>query len=246
MKKILLFFILLISSIVVKAQGDYNFSPLAVGGGISVIRGYTNVAKQNNTLSGNINFNYYYTPYVPLTAELQFGRLEGGSTQTDQYKRAYTNNYKALIFHGDIQLGQWIDYSYSDFWNVMKNFYGGTGIGVIFDDVKNQRTNLIPEPGEPVGSYTFPGTDHSTDLLIPLRAGYEFKFFNEYDEPYIRIDIEYEHNIVFNEGLDGYNDPPNHFKNEHPDQYREITLAFKYNFGRIRANTKRIRGYHGW
>jgi hypothetical protein len=246
LKKILLFFILILSSIVVKAQGDYNFSPLAVGFGTSIIRGYTNVAKQDNTLSGNINFNYYYTPYVPLTAELQFGRLEGGSINTDQYKRAYTDNYTSFIVHGDLQFGQFIDYEYSDFLNVLKNVYIGTGFGILDNNVKNQRTNLIPEPGEPVGSYTFPGTDHSIDPLVPLRGGYEFKIYNEFDEPYIRIDIEYEHNIVFGSGLDGYDDPPNHFKHEHPDQYREITLAFKYNFGRIRAATKRIRGYNAF
>ena len=44
-------------------------------------------------------------------------------------------------------------------------------------------------------------------------------------------------------GLDGYDDPPNHFKNQYPDQYRQIAITVKYDFGRIRAFTKRIRGY---
>ena len=80
------------------------------------------------------------------------------------------------------------------------------------------------------------------DFSIPLRAGYEFKFYNEYDEPYLRLDIDYTHTFVFGEGLDGYDDPSNKFKNQNPDQYRMIAVTVKYDFGLIRAFTKRIRG----
>lgn len=241
MKKNLLFLAFLLSSVIAKAQGDYNFSPLAVGFGSSVIRGYTNVAEQNNTLAFNVNFNYYYTPYIPLTAEIQAGRLSGGSRETDPYGRAYENNYAAFIIHGELQLGQVIDYRYSGFLDFIKNIYFGPGFGFIDDNVKNQRTNLIDQ-GYPIGTYTFPGKDHSINSLVSLKLGYEVKFYNEYDEPYIRLFIEYEHNIVYGEGLDGYDDPSNEFKNQHPDQYRQISIGVKYNFGRIRAYTKRIRG----
>ena len=242
MKKIILLFVLIFSSFIVKAQGDYNFSPYGIGFGLGTIRGYTNVAKQNNTLAADLNFTYYESPYLPITAELQTGRLWGGSRVTDKYGREYENNYTAFFIHGDLQLGQVIDYYYSGFNEIIKNLYFGSGVGFVNDNVQNQRTNLIASTGEPLGAYTFPGTDKSMDFSIPLRAGYEFKFYNEYDEPYLRLDIDYTHTFVFGEGLDGYDDPSNKFKNQNPDQYRMIAVTVKYDFGLIRAFTKRIRG----
>ena len=242
MKKYFLLFVLIITSVIVKAQGDYNYSPFAVGFGASTIRGYTNVAKQNNTLAGELNFTYNYSPYLPITLAVEDGRLWGGSRVTDPSAREYENNYIALYLRVDLQLGQIIDYDGSSFNEAIKNIYFGGGVGFVDDNVQNQRTNLIPNDQYPVGTYTFPGTDKSINLAVPLRMGYEFKVYNEYDEPFIRIDLEYQHNIVFGEGLDGYDDPPSNFKNQHPDQYRDISIVFKYDFGTIRSFTKRIRG----
>jgi hypothetical protein len=237
LKKYFLLFVLILTSVIVKAQGDYNFSPYGVGFGVSTIRGYTNVAKQNNTLAANINFTYNYSPYLPITLELQDGRLWGGSRVTDPSGREYENNYIALYVHADLQMGQIIDYDYSAFNEAIKNVYIGGGLGFVDDNVQNQRFDVRnPSYGN------FPGTDKSINLAIPIRLGYEVKIYNEYDEPCVRIDFEYQHNIVFGEGLDGYDDPPSQFKNQHPDQYREISVVFKYNFGTIRAFTKRIRG----
>jgi hypothetical protein len=242
LKKNILLFVLIFSSIIVKAQGDYNFSPFGVGVGVGTIRGYTNVAQQNNTLAGDINFTYYESPYLPITAELQTGRLWGGSINNDPSGREYENNYIAFYLHGDLQLGQVIDYYYSGFNEIIKNVYFGSGVGFVDDNVQGPRTNPKAEYGHPIHTYTFPGTDHSIDFSIPLRAGYEFKFYNEYDEPYLRLDIDYTHTFVFGEGLDGYDDPSNKFKNQNPDQYRYIAITVKYDFGLIRAFTKRIRG----
>jgi len=243
LKKIFLLFALTFSFIIVKAQGDYNFMPWGVGGGISTIRGYTNVAKQNNTLAAFGTFTWYYTPYVPITAELQAGRLWGGSRVTDEYRREYENNYIAFLIHGELQLGQVINYQYSNFLNVLKNIYFGPGFGFVDNNVQNQRYNLIDQ-GYPVGTYRFPGSDHSIDPEFSVRVGYELKFYNEYDEPYLRVDFEYTHNTVYGEGLDGYDDPPNKFKNQYPDQYRQITIGVKYDFGLIRAYTKRIKNLY--
>lgn len=237
MKKYFLLFVLILASLFVKAQGDYNYSPLGIGFGVSTIRGYTNLAKQNNTLAGNINFTYNYSPYLPITLLIEDGRLIGGSAITDPSGRAYTNNYLAIYLHADLQLGEIIDYDYNAFNEAIKNIYIGGGFGFVSDNVQNVRFDVRnPSYGN------FPGTDKSINLAIPLRLGYEVKLYNAYDEPFMRVDFEYEHNIVFGEGLDGYDDPPNQFKNQHPDQYREISVVIKYNFGTIRAYTKRIRG----
>jgi hypothetical protein len=222
-KKCILIVFLLFGTFLSKAQVEYNYKQYAIGVGASSIHGYTNLNQQDNHFAENINFTYYCSPYIPLTAEIQSGTLSGGSIITDPSKRQYTNNYLAFIFHGDFQLGQIIDNT--NISNIAKNVYVGTGLGLISDNDKVQRVSL----NDP--TYTFPGKDKSINLMIPLRIGYEFKIFNQFNEPYIRINIGYEHNIVFGQGLDGYNDSATHFKNNAPDQYRQISLGIKYDFG---------------
>jgi len=240
LRRIFLLFIIVFSSAVVKAQGDYNYMPSGVGFDISTIRGFTNVAKQNNTLAFGAYYSYYPSPYFPVTFELQRGRLWGGSRVTDRYSREYVNNYFAALIHVDLQLGQVLDYEGNNFKNILKNLYFGAGGGFVHDNVQNQRYDLFSQ-GYPAGTYKFPGTDVSTDPDFNFRLGYEFKFYNQYDEPHLRLHIEYVHHVVFGEGLDGYNDPIQKFKNNSPDQYRQISIGLVYNFGLIRAFTKRIR-----
>lgn len=241
MKKIFLLFIIVFSAATARAQFSYNFMPQGVGFDVSTIRGFTNVAKQNNTLAFGGYYTYYITPYWLGTFELQGGRLWGGSRVTDPYGREYENNYFAALIHTDLQLGQVIDYDESAFMNVLKNLYFGIGAGFIRDNVKNQRYNLFPT-GYAVGTYRFPGVDKSTNPDLNFRLGYEFKFYNEFDEPDIRLHVEYVAHIVYGEGLDGYDDPTNKFRNNFPDQYRQVSIGLVYNFGLIRAYTKPIRG----
>ena len=159
----------------------------------------------------------------------------------DKYGRQYTNSYKALVLHGDFQLGAAIDYEGSWVLKLVKNFYGGTGIGFISNTNKVQRTNVYPQNG-PL-TYVFPGKDNSLDIMVPFRFGYEFKIFDSYDEPGMAIDIGYVHNFAFGEGLDGYNDPPTKFKNNATDQYTQIVIGFKYFFGNVVSYNKLIRTF---
>jgi len=224
----------------VKAQSGYNYQEWGVGAGAFYERGYTNITQQNSHFGFNVNAIYNYNPYLPIEAEIQVGQLSGGgnSPQLDPYGRHYTNNYKAFLVHGDFQLGAGIDYSDNWFLNIVKNFYGGTGLGVVFNNNSVQRTSIY-QP-----SYVFPGKDGGTDLLIPIRVGYEFKIFDDYNEPAFAIDIGYVHTIDIGEGLDGYDDPSSKFKNNAPDQYRQITIMFKYYFGNVVSFNKLIRDFN--
>lgn len=221
----------------------YNYKEFAVGLDISYERGYTNVNRQDNNIGESLNFTYNYSPYIPITAELQFGKLSGGGLTVDKdpYGRQYVNQYEGLIVHGDFQMGEIIDYSESDVLNALKNFYIGSGVGIIFNNNTDQRTNVIAANG-PL-TYVFPGKDNSINITIPLRFGYEFKIYNDYEEPYMAIDIGYVHSLVFGEGLDGYNDPESKFKNNASDQYRQITIGVKFSFGNVTSYNKLIRRF---
>lgn len=224
LRKYVLFLFPFFTAISSKAQVDVNYTQFAIGTGASYVRGYTNLDAQQSHFAGNLNFTYYYSGYIPLTAEVQSGTLSGGGITIDPYGRQYTNNYLALILHGDFQFGQITDED-----NFFKDFYAGTGVGLIHDNDKVQRTNPIAANGSL--TYVFPGVDQSTNLMVPLRVGYEFKFLNTFGEPAIRLAISYEHNVVFGQGLDGYNDPSSKFKHNFPSQYRQISIGIKYDFG---------------
>jgi len=239
LKKNILFFVALFAAITVKAQSGYNYYEFGIGADASYERGYTNITQQNNHIGFNGNLIYNYSPYLPIEAELQTGQLSGGgpAPSQDPFGRQYVNNYKAALLHADVQLGATIDYSGSWILNIIKNFYAGTGIGLIDNNNTVQRTSIY-EP-----SYVFPGKDHSIDFMVPLRFGYEFKIWDSYDQPSMAIDLGYVHNLVFGEGLDGYDDPESKFKNNATNQYRQITIGFKYFFGTTVAYNKLIREF---
>ncbi|MDB5025873.1 MAG: hypothetical protein JWP78_3628 [Mucilaginibacter sp.] len=243
MKKFILFFVFTFITIIVKAQAGYNYKQFAIGLDISYERGYTNISRQDNNFSENINFTYNYSPYIPVTAELQFGKLSGGGliASLDPYGRQYTNHYEGLILHGDFQLGEVIDYSESNILNILKNFYFGTGMGIIFNSNTVQRTNVIDANGP--RTYVFPGSNASINFTVPFRFGYEFKIYNDYEEPYMAIDLGYVHNMVFGEGLDGYDDPTSKFKNNATNQYRQIVVGVKFSFGNVTSYNKLIRRF---
>ena len=246
MKKFILFFVLALAAIAAKAQGGYNYYEFGIGGGIGYGKGFTDLKRQDYHPAFNINIVYNYNPYLPIALEFQVGTLSGGGRTPDKdgFGRQYKNNYKALILHADILAGDVIDYSDSKFLNAVKNFYAGTGIGAINNKMTDiQRTNLpLYIQNGPVGSTIgFEGKDKSVELLIPLRFGYEFKIYDSYEEPTYAIIIGYQHNITFGEGLDGYNDRPDKFKNNAIDHYTQLSIGFKYNFGNTVSYNKPIR-----
>lgn len=227
MKRLFLLLAFVLPSFIVKAQQAYHFDEFGVGLDLSYERGYTNITTQANHVSANLNFIYNYGPFASSVAELQYGTLSGGglTPNLDPFGREYVNHYAAFILRTDYQLGGIIGYSRSDFVNFLKNFYGGTGIGLVDNNNSVQRYSIYQS------TYKFPGADKSINVDIPLRFGYEFKFYNDFDEPYMAIDLCYVHSVVFGEGLDGYDDPPSKFRNLHSDQYRQIVLGIKLNFG---------------
>ncbi|MGZ3776712.1 MAG: hypothetical protein ACXVI9_03735 [Mucilaginibacter sp.] len=249
MKKLILLFVFVFSVVLAKAQMGYNYKEFGIGLDINYARGYTNLNRQDEHIGANINFIYNYSPYIPVAAELQFGTLSGGGLipSKDRYGRQYTNNYEAFLVHADFQLGEVIDYSQSDILNILKNFYFGSGVGFVFNNNTVQRTNIYyGENGLPYfgpSTYVFPGSDNSINMIVPLRFGYEFKLYNYYNEPYIAIDLGYVHNLVFGEGLDGYDDPSSKFKNNATNQYRQIQIGVKFYFGNITSFNKLIRRF---
>ncbi|HEY9197656.1 MAG TPA: hypothetical protein VIM77_15375 [Mucilaginibacter sp.] len=237
--------------ITVKAQSGFNYYEFGVGFGASYGKAEADLNKQDYNPAFNLNFVYNYSPFLPITAELQKGTFSGGgpARSQDKYGRYFTNNYLSFHIHADLQAGEIIDYADSWVLDRLKGLYLGTGFGFIFNKMSNiERFNRFPENGpvypDPLSHIGFEGKDSGMNLIIPIRLGYEFKIYDSYDQPRYGIDIGLQHYFDIGEGLDGYNDDSNKFKNNAMDQYTFVTIGFKYNFGNTTSYSKLIRNFH--
>ena len=194
LKKILLLVAFVVSSCSVFAQIGYNYHQISLGAGISTVKIHGDLNKSYGQAAYNLNLNYHFTPFVTFSVEGQAGKLASGNADSTKvyYGEQSLNKYTAVIFHGDVQLGEFINYS-DDFsaipiltkiLNGAKNIYVGTGVGVIFN-----KMDYINRQDFKDANVTFSGLDKSNELIIPVRIGYEYKIYNAYDEPQIRIDL---------------------------------------------------------
>jgi hypothetical protein len=253
LKKFILFFVISLTTVAVKAQGGYEYARFGIGVGVGYGCAFADIRKEDYHPAFNFGINYNFNPFLPVALEFQTGKLSGGGITPDKdpYGRQYQNNYHAFILHADAQAGMFFDYSGSVFLNAIRNFYIGTGIGQVYNKiVVLQRGNppAFSDPsdvknyhGELGSTNGFQPANQNTNLLIPIRVGYEFKIFDSYDRPACTITVGYQHNFTTGEGLDGYNDPTPQFKNNSKDQYGQFSIGIKYNFIGITEYSKSIK-----
>lgn len=218
------------------AQAQYDFPEWGIGASYGRMVAYSDLRKNyiQNSYSAAVHWNY--SPYLPFALEAQTGKLSGGGVGIDPYDRAFTNNYLCFNLHGDLQLGELVDFQNSYILDRLKGFYSGIGIGVMFNNITSVQRYAITDP-----SYMFPGKDHSNSILIPLRFGYEFKVYNYEELPVMGISVGYSYFLTFSEGLDGYNDPTDKFKNNAQDMFGGLVVGLKFNFGNLVRYNKPIR-----
>jgi len=224
----------------------------------------TDVPYQVQHPSANLNFGYNLTPFTSFTFDFSFGSLSGGydnfyydETTTrrflffkttpidgptaqalyplvyDQYYRSYRNHYQSYVVHADMQFGEFLDYE-SGNWMVksMKNFYVGAGIGIIYNNIASIRRYNADS------TYVYGGTDHSNNIILPIRFGYRVKLYNAYNEPSVEMELGYQKNFVFGYGLDGYSDPI--FTSRSYEVFEGLQVGVKFNFGNVTSYRKEI------
>jgi hypothetical protein len=228
--KLLLFTILIcLLSLTSKAQLGYNYAQydFGIAGSINTVYGDAETIKQTPAL--HLSFNYNQTAFINHIVELQIGKLAGGDSVNTLSGRQFNNHFTAVVFRSQLQAGEFIDYSQSALANAFKNLYISTGIGAIFNNLVDVNRYSIKVPG----FYT-PGVNQSTNLFLPLRIGYEFKVFNQYDEPTLKIDFAYQYNYVFGDDIDGYR------VGSQGDKFLQWSLGFKFAIGGVTSNNKQI------
>ncbi len=238
LKKILLTLSLLFITTLVYSQ--VNFYKIGLGAGVGTTISYADVQENSQGYAGYVTADYNLTAFASVGLEFQAGKINGGNIITNPHNRQFKNNYNALTLNGKVALGQFIDYERNNFLNVIKGLYLGVGIGAIKNNMNyivRYKPNTQAE-FPPLG-YEFPGRDKSTELLMPVNLGMNFYFKDSYDQLRYILNINYQGNVTFGEGLDGYDDPLAIFSNKSPDLYSFLSVGIKYNFGPV-GISKRI------
>ena len=228
LKKI--FFTILISCIafISKAQLGYDYAQYDIGvaGAINSVYGDAQTIK--STPSIHFNFNYNQTPFLNYILEVEAGKLQGGDAYTTSTGRQFSNSFTTAAFRVQVQAGEILDYSNSPFANFLKNIYVSPGIGMIVNDLTTNRFSYK------IADFYTPGEDHSQEIYIPLRLGYEIKLFNKMNQPSVKFDIAYQENLVMGDELDGFK------AGKANDIYTEIVVGVKFALGSITSYRKQI------
>jgi len=177
-----------------KAQIGYNYAKVDLGIGFTSNQVFGDVAKKTTTQSFGGSLTYHISPFFNIVSETQFGSLAGGNQYSDPNGRQFKGNFFSTQLREQLQVGELIDYSDNNFYNAIKNFYSSVGVGVL--------VNHVTSITRPIGSEL--GTNNTNIVFIPFKVGYEFKIFNDYDQPYIKIDLGVQLNAMLSDNLDGY------------------------------------------
>jgi len=220
LKTTILTFIVCCFALVTQAQIGYDYSEYEIG----AAAGFNSVSgdAQTKTITPTVHLNLTYnaTPFVNIVFEAQMGRLAGGDSLTTSSGRQFTADLTSFQLRGQLQLGEVLDYSHSQFNNALKNFYIATGLGYAVSHITDINRFSIKTPG----LYT-PGVLNSQEPFIPFRIGYEFKVYNKYKQPAFKVDLGYEYNLVLSDNLDGFT------SGSHYDVYSQFVIGFKFAFG---------------
>lgn len=224
---------LLLIFLTANAFGQSNFYRLSLGAGAGGTIPFSDISKPSFSLGFVGNLDYHFTPFITAGLEVQKGTLKAG---TDDYDRAFSNSYLAFNANVKVRAGEFTDFYYSDFLNYTKGFYLGTGFGMIKNTVDNVKQQSQT-------GYFFKLADDKPNFLVPLNVGIDFYFPDGWGDIRYIVNINYQANITFGEGLDGYDDRkgPRKDLGSAPDIYNFLSVGFKYTFGPKGLSSKTIR-----
>lgn len=218
LKATLITLIVFCTVFIAKAQIGYDYSKYDAGVAIGFNKAYADVKSQTTTETVHLNFTFNQTPFTNFVFEAQLGRLAGADSLKMPKGREFKSTLTSFVFRGQVQFGEFLDYSRSPFMNALKNFYVSAGIG--YESTHITFIQRFSNQGLVTG-----GELNTQEPFIPLRIGYEFKLFNKYQQPSVKFDLGYEYNQILGDGLDGFKSGLNN------DAYAQYTIGIKFAIG---------------
>jgi hypothetical protein len=207
------------------ASAQTNYYKLSIGAGYGFTQSFTDVDKNDFAQSAYGTLDYFLTPFLSLGGELQYGKIKASPAAHDPTQRQFTNAYKAASINGKLYLGALVDYDRSTFLNAVKWLYVGGGAGIVRNNItKVTRVNKN-------NGHQFPGRNASFELMVPLNAGISFYFPDKSGNHRLALNLNLQSNLTMGEGLDGYDNSSESFKDGFPDIYNFYTIGLKYHLG---------------
>jgi len=225
LKRIYILLLCALAGLQAKAQSNYYKMSLGAGAGAAVAFG--DLRKQVITPAVYGAADFYFTPYVSVGLEGQVGKLKGGDTSL--YNKNFSNSYKAGNLNVRVAAGAFMKKRYvpNTFNTLVRGIYVGTGIGLLRNDIKERYPTLNADPR------INQGKRKSWDALVPVNVGLNvgLKEKNGYER--FVINLNFQSNFTFGEGMDGFDDNPLFIPNSNSDIYTLTSVGIKYKFGRV-------------
>jgi hypothetical protein len=193
--KVYLVFFLVFVFNALRAQTRYQ--QFTLGGGAGAATAYAGAAQIQTNAAFYTSACYYPATVFNIELEGQAGVLSGVSPYNSRNLKSFSNSYRAVILDANLYLGVFFDPQKSAFLNVIKDFYGGIGYGIMANSINN--TDITSRNT----------IDHVNNTLkiIPIKGGYEYNIIrNKYNEPVLKADLSASFYYVNAKGLDGYYD----------------------------------------
>jgi hypothetical protein len=192
-----IFVLVFLSFVFSHLYAQTRYQQFTLGGGLGAATAYAGADRPQTNIAFYANACYYPVPVFNVCFEGQGGALSGAADSKSRSHKSFNNNYKAVIVDANLYLGVFFDPEKNKFLNVIKNFYGGVGYGVIANSINN------------VDLANIKTTNHVNNTLnmVPFKGGYEYSILkNRYNEPVLKADFSATFNYVIGKGLDGYYD----------------------------------------
>jgi len=213
-----------------KISAQITYQQFTIGAGAGAATAYAGADLPQTKAAFYAGACYYPVPVFNFGLEAQSGTLSGMPAPGSHDLKNFSNSYKTLILDANLYLGVFFNGQQNGFLNFIRNFYGGVGYGVMFDNIDN--VNLA-NPGT---------TNNLTNTLkvISFKSGYEFNILKNSDnEPLLKADLSTRLYYVNGKGLDGYYE---RFAKSH-SFYTCYAIGLKYTFVMKTSYTKGYKKY---
>lgn len=222
----------------VEGFAQSNFYKMSLGGGVGVTKSFTEVDASDYGLTVYGTGEYYFTPFISLSGEVQQGKIKSGDADEDSRGREFINSYRSINLTAKLQLGALVEYEQDPVLDIFKGLYLGAGLGAIQNRVTvNDR--VFDENGEASN----PGRNFTKDLYVPLNAGINFYFADGSGAYRYVFNMNYQTHITFGEGLDGYDDSNFTHRAGNTDIFSLFSVGLKYHFGPVGLSKKNFQKY---
>lgn len=225
MKRIYIFLLCALAGLQASAQSNFYKLSVGAGGGFTV--GYGDLRSQSMSPAVVGNAEFYFTPYVSAGVEGQLGRIKSGDT-TAGYAH-YNNKYKAASVYARLAAGAFMNHTYrpTTLKKLVRGVYVGTGIGLLRNNITDRYPAINVNPRVDQGKRA------SWDAFIPLNVGINYGISEKNGYERFVINLNYQGNLTFGEGMDGFDQNPLFVQNTSRDIYTFTSIGIKYKFGPV-------------